>query len=146
VNSQRSCDIDRDDSPARGSKTEHVALDLENSPRITRGDHIGVVGNDPVHYEARVMMKSLNNKVNSHRPCGFDSDDSPQGVQRRIMEIDLENSPGITRGDHIGVVRNGPKDLGHYEVYTVSRSLGGLGVALIDTGTPSFISESSVTC
>jgi hypothetical protein len=81
------------------------------------------------------MMNNLNNKVDSHRPCGFDSKDSPQGVQRRIMQIDLENSPAITRGDHTGVVRNGPKDLGHYEVYIVSRSLeGGLGVALIDTG------------
>jgi hypothetical protein len=116
-------------------KTDHVALDLENSPGVTKGDHVGVVGNDPLHYEAHVMMNNLNNKVDSHRPCGFDCEESPQGVQRRIMQIDLENSPGITKGDHIGVVRNGPKDLGHYYVYIVSRSLeGGLGVALIDTG------------
>jgi hypothetical protein len=90
-----------------------------------QGDTSEFMGSDGILYRG-----------NSRRITGDDHENSKTGHRD-----DQENSYGIIRNDHMGIVGNDCKEiikddlLGHYEIYVMSKELKGeLGVALINTG------------
>jgi hypothetical protein len=110
-----------------GGNSKGVKLaNHEDSPRITRGDHI----------ENFMILKTGTPKDGSLLSG------TTQGNQEGIPV-------GITQGDHLKEHIKSIDDgsLGYYEIYIISPQLKeGLGVALIDTGSQvSLVNESSLT-
>jgi hypothetical protein len=126
-----------------GGNSKGVKLaNHEDSPRITRGDHIE-------NFMILKTGKSKDGSLLSGTTQG-DQEEIPVGENLRgVMSGDHADSPRVTQGDHLEEHIKGNDDgsLGYFEIYIISPQLKeGLGVALIDTGSQvSLVKESSLT-